>query len=65
VHSIDVRPVGSTYVALVSSTQWGTFRSQPFRYRFRYTDVWSATPDNGWRLHVRHASAAAPTDGGA
>ena len=56
IHSVEVRVVETVCVALVLSTQWLTWKNQPFEGDFRYTDVWSPGDNGRWRLVVRHAS---------
>jgi hypothetical protein len=54
-HEVQVRPYDSVAVALVHSTQSGTFRDTPYTHDFRYTDVWKRSAGT-WRLDVRHAT---------
>ena len=55
-HDVQVRPLGSVVVALVHSTQSGTFRDASYTHEFRYTDVWTRTDQGEWQLDVRHAT---------
>lgn len=55
-HAVDVRPHGPVVVALVHSTQSGTFRDAPYTHEFRYTDVWNRSDAGAWQLSVRHAT---------
>jgi ketosteroid isomerase-like protein len=54
-HDVQVRAYGSVAVALVHSTQSGTFRDAPYTHDFRDTDVWTRSTD-AWQLDVRHAT---------
>jgi ketosteroid isomerase-like protein len=53
------RRYGDTAVVLVESVQSGTRQGERWSLILRYTDVWTLGP-GGWRLGVRHASAATP-----
>jgi len=54
--SVDVRDFGDVAVALVLSSQSGTWARGPFAADFRYTDVWRRSKDGSWLLTVRHAT---------
>jgi ketosteroid isomerase-like protein len=54
-HDVQVRRYDSVAVALVHSTQSGTFRDAPYTHEFRYTDVWKRSA-GAWQLDVRHAT---------
>lgn len=56
IHSVDVHDMGTVAVVLVLSTQWATWKDEPFEGDFRYTDVWRCDNSARWRLAVRHAS---------
>jgi ketosteroid isomerase-like protein len=56
VRSLDVRSVGATTVVLMLSTQWATWKGEPFQGDFRYTDVWHPDESGRQRLAVRHAT---------
>ncbi len=56
IQAIDVRDLGRVRVALVLSTQWATWKNEPFIGDFRYTDVWHADENDEWHLVVRHAT---------
>lgn len=58
-HSVDVRAYDTVLVALVHSTQSGTFRDAAYTHEFRYTDVWTQSAA-GWQLDVRHATLLPP-----
>lgn len=58
-HTVDVRAYDQVVVALVHSTQSGTFRDAPYTHEFRYTDVWTRS-GAGWQLEVRHATLLPP-----
>ena len=63
IDAIDERPIDGVCVALVLSTQTGTWRGQRKTFRFRYTDVWRPShSEEQWRLAVRHATIV-PTSG--
>ena len=64
--ALDVRDLGDVAVALVLSTQSGSWTGGRFSADFRYTDVWRQTEGGRWLLEVRHATmlpSAAPDDG--
>jgi hypothetical protein len=56
IHSVEAREMGAVCVAWVLSTQWVTWKNQPFEGDFRYTDVWTLDDIGRWRLAVRHAT---------
>lgn len=56
IKSLDVRPLGATTVVLMLSTQWATWKGEPFQGDFRYTDVWHADESGRLRLGIRHAT---------
>ena len=55
-HTVDARSYDAVVVALVHSTQSGTFRDAPYTHEFRYTDVWTRSGADEWQLDVRHAT---------
>jgi ketosteroid isomerase-like protein len=56
IHSVEVHDLGRVCVALVLSTQWVTWKGEPFEGDFRYTDVWTSDDLGRWLLTIRHAS---------
>ena len=56
IHDVVVRRYGPVSVALVHSTQSGSFRGASYTHEFRYTDVWWFQGDKNWQLDVRHAT---------
>jgi ketosteroid isomerase-like protein len=55
-HTVDVRAYDCVVVALVHSTQSGTFRDAAYTHELRYTDVWKQSDSGAWQLDVRHAT---------
>jgi ketosteroid isomerase-like protein len=56
---LAVRSYGDAAVVIVESTQKGRRSGEPWRYTFRYTDVW-VNQNEDWLLAVRHASIVRP-----
>ena len=62
IHDVAVRGYGPVSVALVHSTQSGSFRGGAYTHEFRYTDVWRLQGEKDWKLDVRHATLLPATN---